>query len=78
MEGHQEKDKDNNDPLAKLLQKVNELEDERQNLMKKVDSLDNEKEELKLSLQQQKQKKGTPFLVFYHYTRVCCSIWLHL
>ncbi|KAM8710403.1 hypothetical protein ACLKA7_017083 [Drosophila subpalustris] len=62
MEG--EKDKDNSDPLAKLLQKVNELEDERLNLMQKVESLGKEKEQLtKLSLQQQK-KKGRGFMYF--------------
>ncbi|XP_034481376.1 vesicle-associated membrane protein-associated protein A [Drosophila innubila] len=66
--GQQEKDKDKdkeNDPLAKLLQKVNELEEERQNLMQKVDALAKEKEQLtKLSLQQQQQRKGHKFLYF--------------
>ncbi|KAL7732583.1 hypothetical protein ACLKA6_019210 [Drosophila palustris] len=66
MEGEKDKDKDNSDPLAKLLQKVNELEDERLNLMQKVESLDKEKEQLtQLSLQQQHQKKkGGGFMYF--------------
>jgi len=46
------------DPMAKLLQQVNEMEEERENLKQKLEAVEKEKEELNLTVSKQKGKKS--------------------
>ncbi|EDW69794.1 vesicle-associated membrane protein-associated protein A [Drosophila virilis] len=60
---HQEKD--GNDPMAKLLQQVNELEEERQHLVQQVETITKQKDEEKTVLcKQLGQQRGSCFFIF--------------
>ncbi|XP_064548210.1 vesicle-associated membrane protein-associated protein A [Drosophila montana] len=59
---HQEKD--GHDPMAKLLQQVNELEEERQHLVQKVETITKQNEEEKTMCKDLRQNRGSCFFFF--------------
>jgi len=69
-----DQDKENNDPMAKLLQQVNEIEEDREYLKQKLDAVEKEKEELTVSMMKQQGKKTGTFGLYFGLVLVCSML----